>query len=409
MDKDILNIVIVGHVDHGKSTLIGRVLFDTGSIPEDKLAAIKVASGGGAKDPDLAFLTDQLKEEREKLMTIDTAQIRFSTSLRDYVIIDSPGHTEFTKNMMTGATRADFGILVVSAVDGPKEQTRRHAYILNMLGMKALVVLINKMDICAYSEERFNTAVRETEDFLRLIGTKILYVIPVSAMKGDNIAKHSKNMRWYKGPTLLSCLDKFKEENISTGKPFRFPVQDVYNIDGENVFAGRVESGAIRTGDAVLILPANERTTVKDIKVFGVSRVSAEEGENIGITLADDRGVLAGSVLSAEADPAIPRKSFSADVFWLAESPMRSGERFTFRCASQEAECVIEKIEKRIDSSTLETLEEMAGSVGSNEIGKIRIVSSKPVVVEDFAFIRGLGRFVLENNVGVQGAGIIRL
>ena len=148
---------------------------------------------------------------------------------------------------------------------------------------------------------------------------------------------------------------------------------------------------------------------MKDIKVFGVSRVSAEEGENIGITLADDRGVLAGSVLSAEADPAIPRKSFSADVFWLAESPMRSGERFTFRCASQEAECVIEKIEKRIDSSTLETLEEMAGSVGPNEIGKIRIVSSKPVVVEDFAFIRGLGRFVLENNVGVQGAGIIRL
>ncbi|MDP2929563.1 MAG: GTP-binding protein, partial [Candidatus Omnitrophota bacterium] len=228
MDKDILNIVIVGHVDHGKSTLIGRVLFDTGSIPADKLAAIKAASERGAKDPDLAFLTDQLKEEREKLMTIDTSQIRFSTSSRDYVIIDSPGHVEFTRNMMTGATRADFGILVVSAVDGIKEQTRRHAYILNMLGMKALAVLINKMDLCVYSEERFNTAVRETEDFLRLIGTKMLYAIPVSAMKGDNIAEHSKNMRWYKGPTLLSYLDKFKEESISAGKPLRFSVQDVY-------------------------------------------------------------------------------------------------------------------------------------------------------------------------------------
>jgi len=408
MDKDILSIVIAGHVDHGKSTMIGRVLFDTGSIPEDKLAAIKVASGAGAEGPDLAFLTDQFQEEREKLMTIDTSQIRFSTSLRDYVIIDSPGHAEFTRNMMTGATRADFGILVVSAADGPEEQTKRHAYILNMLGMKTLAVLVNKMDLAAYSEERFNAVVGETEVFLQRIGTKMLYAIPVSAVKGDNIAKRSKNMRWYKGLTLLSCLDKFKGENLSGGKPLRFPVQDVYEIGGEKIFVGRVESGTLRKGDGVLVSTSGERTTVKDIKGFRVSRVSAEEGENIGITLAEERGVLAGSVLSALARPAVPRESFDADIFWLAELPMRAGERFTFRCASQEAECVIEKIEKRIDPSTLETLDEMAGSVGPNEIGKVRIVCSKPVVVEDLAFIPGLGRFVLENDAGVQGAGIIR-
>lgn len=407
MDKDILNIVIAGHVDHGKSTLIGRVLFDTGSIAEDKLEAIRSASGGAAKDLDLAFLTDQLKEEREKLMTIDTSQIRFSTASRDYVIIDSPGHVAFTRNMITGATRADFGILVVSAVDGPKEQTRRHAYILNMLGIKTLAVLVNKMDLSAYSEERFAAVMNETGDFLRRIGTKMLYVIPVSAMKGDNIAKHSKNMRWYKGPTLLACLDKFRQESTSAGKPLRFPVQDVYNIDGEKIFVGRVESGTIRIGEGVSVLPAGDRTAVKDIKVFGALRAAADEGENIGITLADDRGVFAGSVLSAETDPALPRKSFYADVFWLAESPMRAGARFVFRCASQEAECVVEKIAKRIDSSTFETLEEEAESVGPNEIGKVRLLSSKPIVVEDFAFIRRLGRFVLENDDGVQGAGII--
>jgi len=408
MDKDILSVVIAGHVDHGKSTLIGRILFDTGSIPADKLAVIKAASGAGAKDPDLAFLTDQFQEEREKLMTIDTSQIRFSTSLRDYVIIDSPGHAEFTRNMMTGATRADFGILVVSAADGPEEQTKRHASILNMLGMKTLAVLVNKMDLAAYSEERFNAVVGETEDFLRRLGTKMLCAIPVSAMKGDNIAKRSKNMKWYKGPTVLSCLDKFKEEDLSAGKPLRFPVQDVYDIDGEKIFVGRVESGVIRKGDSVLVWPAGERTAVKEIKVFGASKVSANEGENIGMTLTEERGVIAGSVLSALVCPAVPRASFSADIFWLAESPMRSGEGFTFRCASQEVECVIEKIEKRIDSSTLETLEEPAGSVGPNEIGKVRIVCSKPVIVEDLAFIPGLGRFVLENDAGVQGAGIIR-
>ncbi len=405
MDKDIFNIVIVGHVDHGKSTLIGRILFDTGSIPADKLAAIKAASGAGAEGPDLAFLTDQFQEEREKLMTIDTSQIRFSTALRDYVIIDSPGHAEFTRNMMTGATRADFGILVVSAVDGPEEQTKRHAYILNMLGMKTLAVLVNKMDLAAYREERFNAVVGETEDFLRRIGTKMLYAVPGSAVKGDNIAKRSKNMRWYKGPTLLSCLDKFMEGDLSAGKPLRFPVQDVYEIGGEKILAGRVESGTLRKGDGVLVSSSGERATVKEIKVFGASKVSANEGENIGMTLTEERGVIAGSVLSALACPAVPRASFSADIFWLAESPMCSGERFTFRCASQEAECVIGKIEKRIDPSTLETLEEPAETVGPNEIGKVRLVFAKPVVVEELAFIPGLGRFILENNAGVQGAG----
>jgi small GTP-binding protein len=409
MDKDTLDIVITGHVDHGKSTLIGRILFDTGSIPEDRLAAIKAASGIGAKDLDLAFLTDQLEEERGKLMTLDTSQVRFSTASRDYVFIDSPGHVEFTKNMMTGASHADLGILVVSAVDGPQEQTKRHAYILNMLGMKTLTVLINKMDLSAYSEDRFNHAVRETEDFLRRIGTKMLYAIPVSAIKGDNITKHSKNMSWYKGPTLLSCLDKFKGGDPSIGRPLRFPVQDVYPVDAEKVFAGRVESGTIRKGDDVSVSPSGERSTVKDIKVFGPSSAAAAEGENIGITLSEDRGVFVGSVLSALACPALPRKSFTADVFWLAESPMRVGERFTFRCVSQETECVIEKIEQRMDPSTLDTLEERVLSVGPNEIGRVKIVCSESLVVEDFAFIPGLGRFVLENGTGVRGAGIVRL
>lgn len=407
MGKDVCSIVLIGHVDHGKSTLIGRILFDTGSIPGDKLAAINLASRGGAEDPDLAFLTDQLKEEREKLMTLDTSQVRFSTVSRDYVIIDSPGHVKLIKNMMTGATHADFAILVVSAIDGPEEQTKRHAYVLKMLGMETVIVLINKMDLSAYSEDRFNSVVSETEDFLRRIGIKMLCAIPVSAVKGDNIVIHSKKMEWYKGPPLLGCFDRFEEEKQSIGRPLRFSVQDVYTINGEKIFAGRVESDAIRKGNDVLVLPGGERTTVKDVKVFGASRTVAGEGENIGVTLIEERGVFPGSVLSALACPAFSRKSFSADVFWLAESPMLSGERFTFRCASQEAECTIEKIEKKIDPTTLEILGKRVGSIGPNEIGRVRVVCSQPVVVEDFSFIPGLGRFVLENNGSVHGAGII--
>jgi translation elongation factor TU len=316
-----LKIIITGHIDHGKSTLIGRLLLDTGSLPKEKLAEIKKISRDLGKDTELAFVTDQLKEEREQSLTIDTTQIFFKTGKRHYVIIDSPGHAEFIKNMFTGATQAQAAVLIIDLNEGIREQSRRHAYILGMLGIQNVIVACNKMDLIQYSEEKFNQIKNEFLKFLDNLSIKPIFIIPISAREGANISQKSPRMKWFKGPCLLDALDRIKPDVKDTAKPFRFSVQDVYNIEGKKIIAGKVISGIVRKGQEVILLPSKTRSKIGSLEVFQKELTKAEGGENIGLTLQDNSHCERGHIISETKELPHLTGHFRGDIFWMAEEP----------------------------------------------------------------------------------------
>ena len=407
MRKDTLKIVIVGHVDHGKSTLIGRLLYDTNSLPREKLAEIKKISRELGKDTELAYLTDQLREERERNVTIDTTQIFFKTPKRDYVIIDAPGHVEFVKNMISGASLAEAAVLITDVKEGVMEQTRRHSYIVSMLGIDRVIVVVNKMDLIDYKEKRFDEVKSELLGFLEDVKVRPSFVIPVSAREGANISRKSKKMRWYGGPTFLGALDSFSLSKKSTDERLIFPIQDVYELDGEKIIVGRVASGMIEQGQKVVLLPSARDATIEAIKVFQDERTTANKGESIGLTLEEPLHVNRGEVVVQKENPPAPVNQFKGNIFWMSPEPLQLNKKITLRCATQEVGCVAEKIEKRIDSSTLELIEEDAKELRLNEAGIAIFRTEKPIVVEKFPLVEELGRFVIEHEYNLQGAGII--
>src|SRR5437763_7620795 len=283
-----LRVVFVGHVDHGKSTLIGRILHDTGSLPEGKIEEIKKACAAEGMGFEFAFLLDALLEEQKQNVTIDTTEIPFRTPRRQYAIIDAPGHKEFLKNMITGASRADAAILVISADEGVREQSRRHAYLLSMLGIKHLIVVVNKMDLVDYSENRFREIEQEYRKFLRELGLDARTFIPASAREGENVARTGMKMKWYGASSVLEALDLLEPQERDVDLPLRFCVQDVYRFDGRRIIAGRIETGTLRAGDQLVFSPANKSSVVATIE-----RWTAEEdgravaGDSIGITLSE--------------------------------------------------------------------------------------------------------------------------
>ncbi len=356
-----LKFVIVGHVDHGKSTLIGRLFYDTDSLPPDKMAEIERSSKELGREIEFAFLMDHLKEEREQGITIDTAQAFFKTKKREYVIIDAPGHVEFVKNMITGASQAEAGIVILDAVEGVREQTKRHSYILSMLGLEQVIVLINKMDLVDYKKESFNKQKEEMSNFLNSINIKPQYYIPTSAMNGDNVAKKSKNMNWYQGPACLDALDSFKNKMPSEKKSFIFPVQDIYKIDDKRIIVGRVESGIINTGDEVIVLPSKEKTKIKSIEKFLEKDIKkAFPEESIGVTTSSPLFIDRGYILCQEDDKPALTDTFKANVFWLSKKEFDINKKIIIRCVTQEMNGKVEKIEKRINSSSLELIDEDA-------------------------------------------------
>jgi len=405
--KEYFNVVIVGHVDHGKSTLIGRLLYDTDSIAPDKLETVRQACEEFGVPFEFAFITDQIREEREQGITIDTTQIYFHTDARNYVIIDAPGHREFTKNMITGAAQAEGAILVIDGVEGVREQTRRHAYLLKFLGLRENIVLVNKMDLAEYREETFQAVRTEITAFLASLGVTQFMLIPISAAAGDNIASRSENMPWYTGPTALEALDALKKRELLEGHGLRLPVQDIYEVDGEKIVAGRIESDRLQDGDRLILWPAGAAVTVASIREFGRERHDAECGESIGLTLAEPVEVKRGMLLTdAAARPAIAQ-TLHGTIFWMSPFPVRVGERITLRCTTQETPCRIIRIARRIDSSTLELLEEDAGVLKETEVGEVVIETEAPVITEPYAEIPELGRFVLERHNTIVAGGVI--
>jgi bifunctional enzyme CysN/CysC len=405
-----LKIVIVGHVDHGKSTFVGRLFYDTGSLPEGKLEQLqKVAECRGVPF-EWANLMDALQSERDQNITIDTAQIWFHTSKRQYVIIDAPGHKEFLKNMITGAANAEAALLLIDAHEGVQENSRRHGYLLNLLGIRQIAVLVNKMDLEGYNQARFQQIESEYRAWLTTIGVEPKLFIPIAAKHGDNIASLSKNMPWWPGPTVLQALDEFKVSELPKDQPLRFPVQDVYRFDERRILSGRVEAGSIKVGDRLIFAPSNKVSSVKTIERWNVpQRDSATAGESIGITLTEQIFVERGAVAALETTPPYELTRFKARLFWLGRTPFRKGKTYKLKLATQEIDCEVEAIDKVIDASTLETLSRKANEifVGRHEVAELSIRTNRPVAFDAHSEIVPTGRFVIVDGFEVSGGGII--
>ncbi len=409
--RDLLRIVIVGHVDHGKSTLVGRLFHDTDSLPEGKYEAIKAMCERRGMPFEWAFLMDSMQAERDQGITIDTSQIWFHTDKRDYTIIDAPGHKEFLKNMVTGAAQSDAAVLIVDADEGIQEQSRRHGYLLHLLGVRHVAVAVNKMDLCEYSAERFNEIERDIRAYLESIGVSPSFVIPVSAREGDNIARPSDNMPWYLGPTIVQSLDSFPTPTSPIHLPFRMPVQDVYKFDQRRIIAGRIESGRLSVGDFVLFSPSNKTVRVKSIETWpegkGGPAAHGVAGQSVGITLDDQIFVERGEIVSGTGNPPIETDVFRARLFWLGRKPLEAGGQYKMKLATGETNVTVQSIEQIIDTTDLS--HSGATQVERNQVAEVIIRSKRLVAIDEFAALPRTGRFVLVDKYDIAGGGIISM
>ena len=405
-----LKIVILGHVDHGKSTLVGRLFHDTGSLPEGKLEQLQQIAERRRVPFEWANLMDALQAERDQNISIDTAQIWFHTQKRRYVIIDAPGHKEFIKNMVTGAAQAQAALLVIDAQEGVQENSRRHGYLLDLLGIRQVAVLVNKMDLVGYARERFDTIETEYRAWLAQVGLQPGRFIPISAWQGDNIATASTNMPWWKGPTVVETLDEFRAAHRPGDQPLRLPIQDVYRFDHRRILAGRVESGRIEVGERVVFAPSNKTSTVKTIERWNAPpRNFAEAGESIGITLTDQVFVQRGAIAAHEHAPPYALTCFKVRVFWLGKQPFLPGRKYRLKLATQEADCHIEKLERVIDASTLQTVQRPPAEsyVARHEAAELTLRTKKPVAFDAVNEVAATGRFVIVDGFDVAGGGVI--
>ena len=406
-EEQRLKIVFVGHVDHGKSTLIGRILHDTNSLPEGKIASIQQACAAEGMEFEYAFLLDALLEEQAQNITIDTTRIPFRTAKRRYVIIDAPGHKEFLKNMITGAASADAAVLVIAANEGVSEQSRRHAYLLSLLGLQHVVVVVNKMDLVDFAQETFDLIEGEYREFLKSLGLSARLFLPASAKGGENVVRQ-KGISWYSGPTLLEALDALEVVTSTTDLQLRFCVQDVYRFDERRIIAGRIESGSLRVGDQLVFSPANKTSTVATIETWSAPpREVALAGESVGITLSEQIFVERGYVASYPNERPIETNRFRAEVFWLAEDPLKKEVQYWLRLATQEVKCQVAAIEQVMDSASLAVQSGELDVVARNQVGRITLQTRGPVVLDNHDRVPNLGRFVLVQNDRICGGGIV--
>jgi len=409
MIQEYLKFVIVGHVDHGKSTLIGRLLFDCGMVPQEKIEEVKSICASLGKEFEFAFLMDYMEEEREKNITIDTAQTFFKTAKRNYVIIDAPGHKEFLKNMITGSAQADAAVLIIDAKEGIMEQTKRHAYLLKLLNINQLMIVINKMDLVGYKQQRFEQIKQGILNHLGRFQLLPNYVIPISGRDGDNIAKKSEHLPWYNGPTVLESLDSFKQQVSVTDLPLRFPVQDIYEIDGEKIFVGRVESGLMKKNQKILFSPTNKIADIKSIKKWQQQLDQAESGHCVGITLSDATGIERGQIGSGTDDSPQVANKFNDTIFWMSPESLEINEPVIFKCVTQEVRAKIKKIHRLMDSSSLQTIIGRDNEIKETEVAEVTIETENQIAIDDFNRLPELGRFVLVRNDDIVAGGIITL
>jgi bifunctional enzyme CysN/CysC len=409
-----MNVVIVGHVDHGKSTLVGRLLADTGVLGDGKLEKVVETCRQQGKVFEYAFLLDALEEEQGQGITIDAARVFFRTDLRDYIIIDAPGHVEFLKNMVTGAARAEAALLLIDANEGVRENSRRHGYLLSMLGIRQVVVAVNKIDLVDYSREVFDRIEREYRAFLAEVGIEPLEVIPVSAREGDQIAGPSARLGWFDGPSILEALDALGKQPEDEALPLRFPVQDVYKFnhrgDDRRIIAGRVESGSLAVGDDLLFSPSGKRSKVASIEAFSAdpgSRVAA--GTSTGITLTEQIYVSRGELVSrvGEPPPSVSTR-LRVNLFWLGRRPMVPSQRYKLKLATAEVEATIDEVVRVIDASAETRGAAAATEVERHQVAELILRTRQPVAFDASADLEATGRFVIVDGYDIAGGGIVR-
>ena len=414
--KPNINLMTAGHVDAGKSTLIGRLLYDSGAIREEELRKLKEIATELKKETfEFAFVMDTVKEERERGLTIDIMHRPFETQKWFFTIIDCPGHRDFVKNMITGASQADAAIFVISGKtgEGVQEQTKEHAWLLKVLGIKQIIAVINKMDTVNYDEKRFNEVKEEATKLFKMIGYKVEEIpfIPVSAYMGDNVVKKSDKMPWYKGGTLVETLDAvIKEPEKPIGKPLRLPVQDVYSITGVGtVPVGRVETGVLRVNDVIVFEPAGVKGEVKSIEIFHKQIPEAKPGDNVGFNV---RGVAKeqikrGDVAGSPDNPPTVAKEFTAQIIVLQHpSVITAGYTPVFHCHTASVACRIEEIIAKIDPRTGAVIQEHPDFIKTGDAAKIRVVPTKPMVIEKQSDFPELARFAIRDMGMTVAAGI---
>ena len=413
-DKPHLNLVFIGHVDHGKSTTVGRLLVDTGHIEQyviDKYK--KEAEQKGKATFEFAWVMDNLKEERERGLTIDVAHRQFKTDKYYFTIIDAPGHRDFVKNMITGTSQADAAVIVVSAIEGPQAQTKEHIYLAKTLGVNQVVIDINKMDAVNYDQKKYEAAKEAVEALLKAVGYKVAEIpfIPASGYVGDNIAKKSANTPWYKGPTLVEALNNLKNPPKLTDKPLRLPIQDVYTITGVGtVPVGRVETGVLKPEMKIVFMPSNKVGEVKTIEMHHENLPQAVPGDNVGFSVRGiaKTDVRRGDVAGPVDNPPSVAKSFTAQILVLNHpSVLTVGYTPVFHCHTAQVACTFTELLKKVDPKTGQTLEENPQFLKTGDIGIVKIVPTRPMVIERTKDYPQLARFAIRDMGVTVAAGTV--
>jgi bifunctional enzyme CysN/CysC len=410
----LLRVCTAGSVDDGKSTLIGRLLHDSRSVYEDQIRSVEVASRNRMAGPiDFSLFTDGLKAEREQGITIDVAYRYFATPARDFILADTPGHVQYTRNMVTGASTADVAIVLVDARHGVVEQTKRHAFIAALLGIPHLVVAVNKMDLVAFSEERFDEIVRDFCAFRGHLASRDVTYIPISALQGDNVVDRSENMGWYAGEPLLKHLEAIDPADDRNLDDLRFPVQLVIRSEGNDFrgYAGTVASGVVRPGDRVRVLPSGVESTVASIDTLDGELSEAFPPQSVTLRLADDVDASRGDILVAAEGGAggiEPTREIEADVCWFSDRPLRPGSRYLLKHLTQTVDAVVDAIVDVVDVHTLERAA-APSELGLNDIGRVRLRTRRPLVADPYARNRATGAFILidESNNDTVAGGMV--
>ncbi|MFA5108366.1 MAG: translation elongation factor EF-1 subunit alpha [Candidatus Micrarchaeia archaeon] len=412
--KEHLNLIFIGHVDHGKSTTVGRILYETGALTEQALRKLKEeAEKVGKATFEFAFTMDTLKEERERGVTIDLSHKEFETAKYYFTIIDAPGHRDFVKNMITGASQADAAVIVCSAKDGVQAQTKEHAFLAKVLGIKQFVVGLNKMDAVNWDQTKYNEVVAQLKTLMKNVGYKVdeIPFVPYSAYSGGNIKERSDKMPWYKGPTLLECFDKFAPTQKPTDKPLRMPVQDVFTITGHGtVPVGRVETGVLKPGMNVVFMPSGAKSEVKKIEMHHQELTEAIPGDNVGFNVkgVDKKDVKRGDVIGPVDNPPTVAEEFTAQIVVL-EHPTAIAKGYTpvFHMHTAQVACTVTEIIEKKDPKTGQTMQKNPDFIKTGDIAIVRIKPLRPIVVEKFADFPALGRFAIRDMGQTVAAGVV--
>jgi small GTP-binding protein len=401
-----LRVAVAGHVDHGKSTIIGRLLYETGALSQqvaERFDRSDESQGAAA----LAFITDQLSEEQEGSFTLDTAQAHFRTARRDYTLIDTPGHREFLKNMVSGTTRADAAILVVDAAEGPLPQTYLHAYLISMLGIRTVILAINKMDLVGYEHNRFQQLSRQLSEHLDRLGIAPIAAIPMSAQRGDNITEPSARMEWNTTPPLVSVLDSLPHPEEQTNQPLRFVVQCPFEIDGCRAILGRVISGSLVQNQTIVFGPSGHETTVTSIRHGQQEAREASAGQCAGLILQDPTPVERGQMgFERNRAPSVTRR-FAARIFWISTQSIEASDTVEVLCGTQTCKGRIQRIAKVIDPVSLEAVQTDALRLDDSQVADIILQTDSPLCVDAFGVVPESGRFAILHKGRIAGGGVI--